>query len=161
MATVTKKNVDTLPMFAGAPYGNVWAGQYHYETNASGVFVDSDTTTAVQSGDTVRLGVLPAGLCIHDAIIILSDPFAASTTASIGFDYCDGVDAVPAESATWFVSALTTESSATVTRKATSNAPITLKKDAYLTLLRGGAHDSAAGILDVIVIGSWTGSSLT
>jgi len=160
MANITKKNIDNQFLHT-APYGNVWVNQYHYETNSAGVFVNSDTTTAVQSADVVRLGVLPAGLCIHDALIILSDVFAASTTASIGFAYCDGVDSTPAEDADYFVATLATNTTPSITRKANVAAPVTLKKDAYLTLLRGGAHDSAAGILDVIVIGSWTGSSLT
>ena len=93
-------------------------------------------------------GLLPAGFRLDDALTIVSDAFAASTTAAIGFQYAD-----------YFFAALDT---ATAGRTRANNAavrPVTLPKDAYLILTRGGAADSAAGILDVIVEGVLMGAS--
>lgn len=157
MATISKNRITREPQW-GSPNGNGWRKRYRFETNASGYFVDSDTpSTAVGNGDVVRVGVLPAGADLHDCTVIISDAFAASTTASIGFAYVDGVDstAVP-QNATYFASALSTASTG-VSRKTSTTAPVILPKDAYLILTVGGAAHSAAGIVDVIVEGIWTG----
>ena len=50
----------------------------------------------------------------------------------------------------YFFSALAT-SSTSRTRGTLAKAPVRLPKDAYLTLKRTGAADSAAGIVDVLV----------
>jgi len=154
MANVNKKQVLTLRQFGGVPYGNAWKDRFTFETNASGVFVDSDQATAVLSGDVVRLGVLPSGLEMQDALVIRSDAFTTSTTASIGFLYVDGVDVAGAgaQDAAYFASALATDATG-VSRKTGVKAPITLTKDAYLILTIGGANHAAVGVLDVIVEG--------
>ena len=98
MATITKKNVKNLQQFGGTPYGNITGLPFHFETNASGYFLDSDTpAAAVGNGDVVRLGVLPAGFQLWDMQGLISDAFTASSTFKIGFAYVDGVDstAVP------------------------------------------------------------------
>ena len=156
MSTVTKKRLTKAQQFT-APYGNKFAQAFRFETNASGVAVDSDLATAVQVNDVVRLGILPAGLELHDALTIVSDAFAALTTADIGFVYTDGVDstAVP-QNAAYFNAALAT-SSAVRSRATATGAPVRLPKDAYLVLTRKGAADSAAGIADVIVEGILNG----
>lgn len=159
MANVTKKNVKHLQQFGGVPYGNAWRNVYTFETNASGVFVDSDLATAVQVADVVRLGILPAGLALHDCLSIVSDAFTAATTADIGFAYVDGVDstAVP-QDADYFDAALDT---AAIGRTRAANLavkPVVLPKDAYLTLTIGGAAHAAVGRLDVIVEGIATGN---
>ena len=158
MTTVTKKRIKQSGTGITAPYGNAWSQGYHFETTSAGIFSDSDLTTAVQSADVVRIGILPAGLELHDIVAIISDAFTGSTTASIGFAYIDGVDvtAVP-QSATYFASALATDSTG-VSRKTAVTAPIKLPKDAYLILTIGGAAHASAGILDVIVKGVWRGS---
>ncbi len=155
MATVTKKRLTQAQQHA-APYGNRFGQAFRYQTNASGVYVDSDLATAVQVNDVVRIGVLPAGLLIFGGEAIVSDAFAASTTADIGFLYKDGVDsaAVP-QSATYFHSVLST--SATGRTASIASAPVRLPKDAYLVLTRKGAADSAVGILDYVVDGELTG----
>jgi len=161
MATITKKNVDTQFLHT-APYGNVWANQYHFETNSAGVWVDSDKTTAIASGDNCLLGILPGGLKILDALIIRSNVFKASATASIGFQYCDGVNASApaAQDPVYFCTTLAL-SSLGVTRKTETKVPLTLPKDAYLTLLHADQTQDEVGIIDIIVYGIWTGSSLT
>lgn len=156
MANVTKKRIGKVQQFT-APYGNKFAQGFKFETNASGVFVDSDLATAVQVNDVVRLGILPAGLELHDIIAVVSDAFAASTTADIGFLYTDGVDssAVP-QNAAYFCAALAT-SSVVRSRATATNAPVRLPKDAYLVLTRKGAADSAAGVADIVVEGILNG----
>jgi hypothetical protein len=157
MTTITRKSVRQVRQPA-ATYGNVFAQRYNFTTTASGVFANSDLTTAVQSADVVRLGIIPAGTELLDVTNIISDAFTASTTASIGFAYTDGVDStdVP-QSATFFNSALATDSTS-VSRKTAVTAPVTLPKDAYLILTIGGAAHASAGILDIILHGIWHGT---
>jgi hypothetical protein len=162
MTTVNKNYLTSALSFGGVPFGNTWQQKFHFETNASGVMVkdgaaDSDKATAIQSGDVVRIGILPAGLEMQDIQSTISDAFAASTTASIGFLYVDGVDDTTyAQDAAYFASALSTASTG-VSRKTGVKAPLTLPKDAYLTLTIGGADHSTVGIMDVIVFGRNTG----
>lgn len=162
MTTINKKYMVAAQKFDGVPFGNVTQFKSHFETDASGIVSEnsaaaSDLATAVQSGDIVRIGILPAGLELQDMLLIISDAFAASTTASVGFLYCDGVDvAAAAQDAAYFVSAKATDATS-VSRKTGVKAPLVLAKDAYLVLTIGGAAHSAAGVMDVIVIGRNTG----
>lgn len=158
MPTITKNRLPQVRQFA-APYGNLFSDVFRYQTNATGAVVDSDVATAVQVNDVVRIGILPAGLVIHDAMAIVSDAFAASTTADVGFEYVDGVDStdVP-QDADYFFAAQSTASTARA-RMSTVNAPVRLPKDAYLIVTRKGAADSAVGIMDVVVTGIQDGSA--
>ena len=159
MTTINKNFVRAQKQFSGVPWGNLTGLQFNFTTASTGVFTDSDLTTAVQSADVVRLGVLPQGMTLFDCLTIISDAFSTSTTASIGFSYVDGVDSttVP-QSATYFASALATDSTG-VSRKTAVTAPVTLPKDAYLTLTIGGAAHGSVGIMDLVVIGIETGSN--
>ncbi len=162
MTTINKNFLASKKSFDGVPFGNVWSGKFHFETDASGIIVengavDSDLATAVQSGDIVRIGILPAGLELQDMLLIISDAFAASTTASVGFLYTDGVDdSTAAQDAAYFVSAKATDATS-VSRKTGVKAPLILTKPAYLVLTIGGAAHSAVGVLDAIIIGRNTG----
>lgn len=158
MATVTKKGVRNERQYA-APQGNAFKKVFSFETNASGVYVNSDKTTAVADGDVVRIGFLQAGMELHDALAIVSDAFAASTTAKIGFAYVDGVDstAVPQDD-DYFFAALATSSVGRTRAANTAVRPVVLPKEAYLILTRGGAADSAAGVLDIVIEGILTGN---
>jgi len=158
MATVTTKKIKQLGTGITGPWGNAWCQKYHYETNSSGVYVNSDLTTAPQVDDVIRLGILPAGLEIFDLQMIISDAFAGSTTADFGFLYVDGVDVTATPQAVDFFAVDMATSSTAVLRKTAVAAPITLPKDAYLVMTREGAADSAAGIMDVVVWGLWHGS---
>ena len=158
MPTVTKKSLRHEVSHAGA-FGNRWSQTYTFETNSSGIFVNSDLATAVQSGDVVRFGILPAGIKISDALVIISDAFATSTTYKLGFAYVDGVDstAVPQDDDYFIVAGTASSSAARTPANNTAVRPLTLPKDAYLILTRAGAADSAAGIMDVIVKGTLVG----
>ena len=159
MTTITTKNIKRIQNgMPSSPFGNAVALKYHFETNSSGVYVDSDLATAVQVDDIVRLGVLPAGLEVFDLQFIISDAFAGSTTMDVGFAYVDGVDVAATPQADTFFATDMAMSSTAVLRKTAVAAPITLPKDAYLTLTSEGAAQSGVGILDVIVWGVWHGS---
>ena len=156
MTTLNKSRLSQGQGFT-APYGNKFARAFRFNTSAAGVAADTDLATAVQINDVVRLGVLPAGMELHDALAVVSDAFTAATTADIGFLYTDGVDsaAVP-QNAAFFYAELAT--SATGRTRATAvNAPVRLPKDAYLVLTRKGAADASLGIVDVIVEGILNG----
>lgn len=149
MSTVTIKGLKNAQF--SYPAGNKTVIKGNFTTSASGVAVNSDLATAVQVNDVVRIGFLPAGAELQDAQAIVSDAFAASTTADIGFLYADGVDstAVPQDGA-YFFSALATSATGR-TRSTVAKAPVRLPKDAFLVLKRTGAADSAVGIVDVLV----------
>ena len=159
MATVTKKYVKSEPaQIGGVPYGNYTGLRFTFETNASGVYVNSDQTTAVLNGDVVRIGVLPAGMRLDDCLNAISDAFTAASTADIGFAYVDGVDstAVP-QDADYFDAALALDGQGRTRGLNLAVRPVVLPKDAYLTLTIGGANLAAVGVLDVVVYGVLTG----
>lgn len=152
MATATKKRIKNDTQFS-SPYGNRFSRVFNFTTLSSGVGVDLDQTTAIQVNDVVRIGILQSGMELHDATAIVSDAFAASTTADIGFLYVDGVDSsVVPQNAAYFHSGLATSSTVRAGPNVV-NAPVRLPKDAYLVVTRKGAADSAVGVLDVIVEG--------
>ena len=155
MATITKKNAHNSPDpgFGGVAYGNLFSLNYKFETNSSGVFTDSDTTTAVANGDKVILGVIPAGTRLIDMKAFISDAFTASTTAAIGFEYKDGVDSSVVPQDADFFCAATTTAAIAVIRKTNATPPVTLPKDAYLILTTGGAAQASAGIMNIEVTG--------
>lgn len=149
MTTVTTKGIKNSQFTY--PAGNKTVIKGNFTTSAAGVAANSDLATAVQVNDVVRIAFLPAGTELQDAQAIVSDAFAATTTADIGFLYADGVDstAVPQDSA-YFFSALATSATGR-TRSTVAKAPVRLPKDALLVLTRKGAADSAVGIVDVLV----------
>lgn len=160
MATITKKKVLNQTQFGGAPYGNAARLSFRLATNASGYFTDSDTpATAVGIGDKIRLGVLPAGFRIEDALAVVSDAFTATATAKIGFEYVDGVDstAVPQDD-DYFFAALAYNAVGRTRANNTAVAPVTLPKDAYLTLVNQAAALNAVGVIDLTVEGVLTGA---
>lgn len=158
MATVNKYNAKTLRTTSGVPYGNTYSEQFTFSVNASGIMTDSDLATAVQSGDVVRIGWLPAGTRIDDAFMVVSDAFASSTTAKVGFQYVDGTDvtAVPQDDDFFFSG--TAQDSTGLTRKTTITRPVVLPKDAYVIYTVGGAAHSAAGTVDIVISGIVVGA---
>lgn len=157
--TVTKKQLAQEAQFGGVPYGNYTGLHFTFEVNASGVYVNSDLTTAVQNGDTVRIGKLPAGMRLDDCLIAISDAFTANATGDFGFAYCDGVDvtAVP-QDADYFDAALALDGTTRTRGLNLAVRPVTLPKDAYLTVTIGGANLGAAGVLDMVVYGVLEGA---
>jgi hypothetical protein len=155
MANVTKKQLaQELQFGSGAPYGNYTGLHYTFETNSSGVYVNSDQTTAVVQTNVVRIGILPAGMRIDDFLCIISDAFTGSATANIGFAYTDGVDssAVP-QDADYFDAALALDGTTRTRGLNLAVRPVKLPKDAYLILTIAGADLAAVGVMDIIVYG--------
>lgn len=157
MATITKKTAYDRQL-TGAPYGDVLMLPYRMETTSGGVLVGGDSASAIGNGDVVRLGKLPAGTKLLDCVVTISDAFTGSSTYKLGFAYCDGVDstAVPQDD-DYFVAASTALSSVAVQRKATTTAPVTLPKDAYLILTNAGAAQAAVGIADFLIFAQAVG----
>jgi len=153
MATVTKKYLPQEQQFGGTPYGNGTTLQFNLTTTAAGAVSNGDSTSAVGIGDVVRMGILPAGARLHDALAIVSDAFTAATTAKIGFAYVDGVDStsVPQDDDYFFVAGLATNALGRTRSTNTGVAPITLPKDAYVILTNAGAAHASVGILDLLV----------
>ncbi len=70
MATITKLGLqDPANQLGASPYGNLTAFRYVLKTIASGAVEGGDSTTAVASGDTVKIGLLPAGFRLIDSEI--------------------------------------------------------------------------------------------
>jgi hypothetical protein len=158
MTTVTTKKIFSKRAGVTGPWGNAWVQKYHFETDASGIYQNSDQATAIQIADVVNLGILPAGLEIFDLQNIISTAFAANETVDLGFAYVDGVDVTATPQSGTFFAATQVVSSAAVLRKTGTGAPVTLPKDAYLTLTNRGAAASQVGVLDIVVWGTWHGS---
>lgn len=157
MATITKKRLQDANNFA-AECGNSVVQTYSLASNSSGAAVGSDSTAAIGNGDKVRIGILPAGLRLDDALAIVSDAFTALVTADIGFEYMDGVDAtnVP-QDADYFGAAFTLHTAGRYPAKNTAVRPVVLPKPAWLIVTTGGAANAAVGVLDVIVRGENVG----
>jgi len=159
MTTVNKKFIQNDPFFTSDGCGNQAIAVFTLEVNASGVLVSSDLATALQIADVVRVGVLPAGFKIVDALFIVSDAFTALVTADIGFAYVDGVDstAVP-QDADYLGSAIALNAQGRYPADNVAVKPETLPKDAYVTLTMAGAACAAAGRVDVVIYGVHTGT---
>lgn len=157
MATITKKRLQDANNFA-AECGNSVVQTYSLASNSSGAAVGSDSTAAIGNGDKVRIGILPAGLRLDDALAIVSDAFTALVTADIGFEYMDGVDDtnVP-QDADYFGAAFTLHTAGRYPAKNTAVRPAVLPKPAWLIVTTGGAANAAVGVLDVIVRGENVG----
>ena len=158
MATTTKFLAQEANKFYG-PDGNSTTYEYSLVTNSSGAVVGSDNTAAAMlNGDVVRFGKLPAGMRLHDALVLVSDAFTASVTASIGFQYCDGVDStdVP-QDADYFGAGFTLATAGRYPAKNTAVRPVTLPKDAWIIATIAGADNAAVGVMDVLVKGELVG----
>lgn len=157
MATVTVSDINHAANTSFGPWGNVWAAKYHFETNSSGI-AKSDKATAIGIADVVRLGILPAGLEIFDILGIASDASTAAVTVDLGFAYVDGVDVTATPQDAAYFTNDQAISTAAVFRKTGTKAPITLPKDAYLTMLNNTAAHDQVCVLDIIVMGTFHGS---
>ena len=161
MATVTKLNILKAKTFGGVPFGNASRQRFSFATNTSGIWVDSNQTTAVGSTDVLRLGIIPAGTELHDMMLIVSTALAGSTTCKVGWLYVDGVDRTDvAQNDAYFVTATQALSSAVIIRKTATTAPVVLPKDAYLVMTMAGAAQTTTSALDVIIEGIQTGSNV-
>lgn len=155
MATIKKLRYQDDATFGGVPYGNTTSRSFNLTTNASGVAANSDTAAAIGNGDSVVLGLLPAGMLLQDAVATVSDAFTALTVGKLGFAYTDGVDSteVPQDDDYFFGTATLTLHTLGTYRKVTSTAPVRLPKDANLVLISSGAAHASAGVADFRITG--------
>ena len=155
MATIKKLRYQDDATFGGVPYGNTTSRSFNLTTNASGVAANSDTAAAIGNGDSVVLGLLPAGMLLQDAVATVSDAFTALTVGKLGFAYTDGVDSteVPQADDYFFGTATLTLHTLGTYRKVTSTAPVRLPKDANLVLISSGAAHASAGVADFRITG--------
>ena len=159
MATITQKFNPRLNVGA-TPWGNNHGLKYTLETNAAGAVVNSNSAAAIAIGDKVRIGVIPAGTSLLDSLVILSVAMTASVTGKIGFEYVDGVDstAVPQDDDYFMVAGQSLATAARL-RNATTNAAVTLPKDAWLILTTAGAANAKVSKLDFILFGGSEGTA--
>jgi hypothetical protein len=155
MATIKKLRYQDESTFGGVPYGNTTARSFNLTTKSNGAAVNSDTATAIADGDSVVLGLLPAGMLLQDAIATVSDAFTALIVSKLGFAYADGVDSteVPQDDDYFFAAATLTLHTAGTYRKVTPTAPVRLPKDANLVLVSSGAAHASVGIADFRIVG--------
>lgn len=153
MATVTIIKPLATPAFGGAPYGNHLRRHFVLETNAAGAALGSDSSAAIGATDKVRLGLLPAGTRLDDALAVVSDAFTATITGDLGFEYVDGVDdaAVP-QDADYFFADLNAAATGR-TRMTVANKPVTLPKDAFLIWTNQVAAHASVGRADFFIDG--------
>jgi hypothetical protein len=154
MATITKLGLQNPSNRLGStPYGNLTAFRYVLKTNSSGAVVGGDSSSAVASGDTVRVGILPAGFRLFDAEVIVKTGMTATVTADVGFAYVDGVDvtAVP-QDADFFIDGGDAATAGRL-RSTTGNASVVLPKEAWLTVTTGVAANAKASELEIVIFG--------
>lgn len=155
IVTSTSKHRNQL---GATPWGNLNVLHFILATAANGGVQDADSNAPLAVGDKVRLGVLPAGSTLVDSAAIVSAGLTATVKGDLGFEYVDGVDSTKTpQDATYFGAALDLATAARL-RKATTKAPVTLPKDAYLVLTTSGAANDKAGRVDVVVQAISTGA---
>ena len=133
------------------PYGNLTALHFVLETNATGAALNSNSTAAIGIGDVVVLGTLPAGFKLLDSQVVVKTAMTASVTGNLGFEYVDGVnDTKVPQDDDYFGAALNLATAARL-RNATTNAPVTLPKDAYLILTTAVTNNAKASRIDVVL----------
>lgn len=155
MATIKKLRYQDDATFGGVPYGNTTSRSFNLTTKANGAATNSDTAAAIGDGDSVVLGLLPAGMLLQDAVATVSDAFTALTVGKLGFAYTDGVDSteVPQDDDYFFGTATLTLHTLGTYRKVTSTAPVRLPKDANLVLISSGAAHASVGVADFRITG--------
>ena len=152
MATITQSQ-SAHNNLGATPYGNLTALHFVLETNATGAAINSNSATAIALGDTVRLGVLPAGFKLVDSQVVVQTGMTAAVTGKLGFAYVDGVEGIAIQQDDDYFGTGLTLSAAARLRNATTNSAVILPKDAYLTLTTAGAANAKAARVEVTVLG--------
>lgn len=158
MANVRLKGIG-INQFGGVEdCGNITRYRSTLQTNAAGGAINANVSTPLAVNDVVVLNVMPAGMVLHDETIIVSTPFSAGVTASLGFVYADGIDRtdIP-QNPTYFGAGIVLSTVARL-RTVAANALVRLPKEAYLVMTITGAGNTQAGVLDVLVDGERLGN---
>jgi hypothetical protein len=153
--TFTKKKLASTPQWNGAS-GDQTVLRYNVTTNASGIWVDGDTAAAPTAADELLIGILPAGMRLDDALMIVSDAFTATAAAKVGIRAVDGV--TTQDDADYFTASLVLNAVGRYRADNTAVAPITLARDMYLVMDWDTATNAVVGIVDILVYGVLTGT---
>ena len=158
MAAYKKTGIDAKSLLpGGGPYGNLTVFEFNMTTTSAGIVSNSDAAAAFGSGDTVKLGILPAGFRPIECTAVVSNAFTASSTADIGFLYVDGVDDTPAQDADYFLNDIALNATG-VTRLNNIVGPVKFPKDVYVVLTHSAHTQAEAGVLDVAIVGVCKGA---
>lgn len=132
-------------------YGNAQKLHFVLSTDSTGKVFGADSLAAFNKDDEVALGILPAGMRLHDSLVNVTTALSATTTADIGFKYVDGIDsnAVP-QDADYFGAGLVVNAAGRL-RNATTNPSVRLPKDAYLVLKLNVANNAKASRVEVTI----------
>lgn len=152
MATISKDNLGMHKLPTTAPYGTGSTLHYSLATAANGSVVGSNSNAAVASGDVVRIGILPAGMRLNDALTAVSVGWTATVTGKLGFAYVDGVDSatVPQDD-DYFGAGLTLATAGRYPANNVTVRPVVLPKDAFLILTTGTAANAKASQADFLI----------
>lgn len=155
MSDIFKKNIRKVSQFDGVPYGNRTTKRFEVVANSSGVWADSNDATAIAIADVLYVGVIPAGMTLHESLAIVSNAFKASSTAKIGFEYVDGVDDsnVPQDDDYFFSAGLDMASQGRTYQSNATVRPVKLPKEAYVIITWAGATNDEAGVFDLLITG--------
>lgn len=159
MATILIKDMG-ISQFGGVdPAGNLTTYRGTLATIANGSAVNAvGPTLPIVVTDKIRLSVLPAGMVLETATIVVSNGMSAGVTGSLGFEYIDGFDSVEVpQDAAYFGSGIALSTAARLAN-ASTKALVQLPKEAFLILTIAGAANAKASRLDVIVHGERLGS---
>lgn len=152
MAKVTLKSQPHRTFGDNVPYGNATTLAFSLKTNGTGAAVNSDVATGLAVGDVVDLGVLPAGMRLDDATIVIATGMTANVTCSLGFEYEDGEDEAKApQDAAYFGASLALSGTGRV--RATGGKLVKLPKPARLILTTAGAANEKVSEMNVLVHG--------
>lgn len=154
MATIT---INARPQnnVGSTPWGNAHALRYRLDTASNGAAFAASSGAPIQSGDKVRLGLIPAGSELLDCYTIVSDGIDGFT-AQIGFEYADGVDDAKAPQAVDYFNAGADFKNPARINSPSAKAPVVLQKDAWL-ILTATAGATGAGRADIVVLAAATG----
>lgn len=154
MAEINNQRAISAADFGGVPYGNAAVRHFSMETKANGALVDGNSAAAIGATDKVRLGILPAGMRLDDALAIISDAFTATITGDLGFEYVDGVDdATVPQDADYFLADLNAAAVGRTRANNTGVKPVVLPKDAYLIWTNQVAAHASVGRADFLIYG--------
>lgn len=132
-------------------YGNAQKLHFVLSTDSTGKVLGANTLAAFNKDDEVALGILPAGMRLHDSLANVTTPLSATTTMTIGFKYVDGIDDtnVPQDAA-YFGAGLVVDTAGRL-RNATTKPSVRLPKDAYLVVKLNVANNTKASRTEVTI----------
>lgn len=153
--TFTRTKLASTPQWNNND-GNQTVLRFNVTTNSSGVWIDGDTATAPAATDELLIGILPAGMRLDDALMIVSNDFTAATAAKVGIRAVDGV--TTQDDADYFTASLVLNAIDRYRADNKAVAPITLARDMYLVMDWDTATNAVAGVLDILIYGVLTGT---